>query len=324
VPVGRGWTQPGGRPHAETQALAAAGEAARGATAYVTLEPCSHHGKTGPCAEALIVAGVSRVVAAIGDPDPRVSGRGFTLMRHAGITVDVGVMADEAADVTAGFLTRVTLGRPLVTLKLATSMDGRIATASGESQWITGPAARARGHLIRATSDAIMIGSGTALHDDPALTCRIPGLEDRSPVRVVMDGRLRLPVDSHLVRSARVTPVIVICGPDAPAARAKALEDCGVELMLCGTEPATALDTVGRRGITRLMVEGGGQLAAALVAADLVDRLVWFRAPLLIGGEGRPAVAGLGSDILAALPRFERRGVEAIGPDVMESYVRAR
>src|SRR5579872_6272521 len=211
--VGRGWTQAGGRPHAEAEALARAGRAARGATAYVTLEPCSHHGKTPPCAEALIAAGIARVVAAIEDPDPRVSGRGIARLKEAGITVETGPCADEAVELNAGFLCRVKHGRPLVTLKLATSLDGRIATASGESRWITGAAARERAHLLRATQDAVLVGTGTALADDPQLTCRLPGLEDRSPVRVVIDRNLRLPATLRLFSEARPVPTWLVTPP---------------------------------------------------------------------------------------------------------------
>src|SRR4051794_21716572 len=211
--VGRGWTQPGGRPHAETEAIARAGEAARGGTAYVTLEPCSHSGRTPPCAEALIAAGVSRVVASIEDPDPRVAGGGLTKLREAGIAVESGLCADQAEEINAGFLRRVRTGRPLVTLKLATSLDGRIATASGESRWITGPAARERTHLLRATHDAILVGTATVLADDPQLTCRLNGLEHRSPVRVALDRNLVIPPAARLVAEAGRVPTWFITAP---------------------------------------------------------------------------------------------------------------
>src|SRR3984893_7773307 len=201
--VGRGSTQPRGRPHGETEALARAGAAARGATAYVTLEPCSYWGKTPPCADALIAAGLRRVVVALEDPDPRVAGAGIARLRAGGIGVEIGLGAAEAAEINAGFLQRVRLGRPLVTLKLATSLDGRIATAAGESRWITGPLARERGHLLRATHDAILVGTATVLADDPQLTCRLPGLVDRSPVRIVIDRQLRIPPSVRLIAEAR-------------------------------------------------------------------------------------------------------------------------
>src|SRR5438876_2801019 len=212
--VGRGWTQPGGRPHAETEALARAGTAANGATAYVTLEPCCHWGRTPPCADALIAAGLSRVVVALEDPDPRVVGGGLARLRAAGIAVETGLGAADAAEINAGFLQRLRLGRPLVTLKLATSLDGRIATTSGESRWITGPAARERAHLLRATHDAILVGTDTVIADNPELTCRLPGLDAHSPVRVVIDRHLRIPLDARVFAAARQTPCWVVT-PDA-------------------------------------------------------------------------------------------------------------
>ncbi|MGH7115700.1 MAG: bifunctional diaminohydroxyphosphoribosylaminopyrimidine deaminase/5-amino-6-(5-phosphoribosylamino)uracil reductase RibD, partial [Stellaceae bacterium] len=221
--VGRGWTQPGGRPHAETEALRRAGGAARDATAYVSLEPCCHWGRTPPCADALIKAGVRRVVIALEDPDPRVAGNGIARLRAAGLAVEIGPGAEDAAEINAGFLTRQRLGRPLVTLKLATSLDGRIATGSGESQWITGPPARQRAHLLRARHDAVMVGTGTVLADDPELTCRLPGLGHRSPLRVVLDRRLRIPRSAHVIADARQSPTWVFTLSGADPARREAL-----------------------------------------------------------------------------------------------------
>src|SRR5712691_3294525 len=226
--VGRGWTQPGGRPHAETEALRRAGEAARGATAYVTLEPCCHWGRTPPCADALIAAVLRRVVVALEDPDPRVAGGGLARLRAAGLAVETGLGAAEAAEINAGFLNRLRLGRPLVTLKLATSLDGRIATASGESRWITGAPARERAHLLRATHDAILVGTDTVLADDPQLTCRLPGLAEHSPVRVVIDRQLRVPLGAQVFAEARAVPTWVLTLPSADQARRKALSDAGV------------------------------------------------------------------------------------------------
>jgi diaminohydroxyphosphoribosylaminopyrimidine deaminase/5-amino-6-(5-phosphoribosylamino)uracil reductase len=326
--VGRGWTQKGGRPHGETEALARAGAAALGATAYVTLEPCCHWGKTPPCTDALIAAGVRRAVVALEDPDPRVAGAGILALRAAGLAVDIGLCAAEAAELNAGFLTRLRLGRPLVTLKLASSLDGRIATASGESRWITDGAARARGHALRAEHDAIMVGSGTALADDPELTCRLPGLADRSPVRVVLDRRLRLPAVSRLAAGAATIPTWVVTRPRADPQQRRSLCESGVEIIEVedrraeGADLAAALAALGARGLTRLLVEGGGQLAAALLRADLVDRLVWFHAPLLIGGDGVPAVGVLGPVPLAQMPRFERIAADCVGPDLVETFRR--
>ncbi len=327
--IGRGWTQPGGRPHAEAEALARAGGAARGATAYVTLEPCGHWGRTPPCADALIEAGLARVVVAIEDPDPRVAGGGLQRLRAAGIAVETGLCAEDAADINAGFLTRLRLGRPLVTLKLATSLDGRIATASGESRWITGEPARERAHLLRAIHDAILVGTDTVVADDPQLTCRLPGLARRSPVRVVLDRQLRVPPGARVFAEARQTATWVVTLAAAHEARQEALREAGVVVIAAAPDPAgridvgSALARLGERGLTRLLVEGGGRLAAALLRAALVDRLVWFHAPVLLGGDGIPAVGELGQGPLSEMPGFERLASETVGPDVMTTF-RAR
>lgn len=326
VVVGRGWTQPGGRPHAETEALRRAGDRARGATAYVSLEPCNHHGKTGPCSEALIAAGVARVVVACEDPDPRVAGGGVRRLRTAGVAVETGVCAAEAWDLNRGFFSRILHQRPLFTLKLATTLDGRIATRTGESRWITGPEARAAGHALRARHDAMMVGSGTALADDPDLTCRLPGLAHRSPVRVVVDGRLRLPLTSRLVASASRIPTWVITRADADAARRQVLADCGVIVIAVAPDAtglpdlAMAAAELAGRGLTRVLVEGGATLAASFLRAGMVDRLEWFRAASVIGGDGVPAVAGYGVEALAAMARFQRTDVRRAGDDLVESY----
>jgi diaminohydroxyphosphoribosylaminopyrimidine deaminase/5-amino-6-(5-phosphoribosylamino)uracil reductase len=328
--VGRGWTQPGGRPHAETEALVRAGAAAHGATAYVTLEPCCHWGRTPPCADALIIAGVRRVVVACEDPDPRVAGGGLARLRAAGLGVEIGLCAAEAAEINAGFFQRVRLGRPLVTLKLATSLDGRIATASGESRWITGEPARERAHLLRATHDAILAGTGTVIADDPQLTCRLPGLWQHSPVRVALDRQLRIPLTARLVAEARATPTWMVTLSSADPARQQALRDAGV-IVIAAEPPADteraglidltmALGLLGDRGITRLLVEGGGRLAAALLRAGLIDRLVWFHAPVLLGGDAVPAIAELGLDALAKAPAFERVSSEIVGDDVLTMF----
>jgi diaminohydroxyphosphoribosylaminopyrimidine deaminase/5-amino-6-(5-phosphoribosylamino)uracil reductase len=326
--VGRGWTQPGGRPHAEAEALARAGSAAKGATAYVSLEPCSHQGRGPPCAEALIVAGIARIVAALEDPDPRVAGNGIARLREAGIAVDIGLCAADAEELNAGFLCRVMQGRPLVTLKLATSLDGRIATARGESRWITGPAARERAHLLRATHDAVLVGGGTALADDPQLTCRLPGLEQYSPVRIVVDRTLRLPATLRLFGEARETPSWVVTLPASSAARQAELAGQGVKLIAVGRDKAGGIDLaamlhkLGGEGLTRLLVEGGGTIAAALLRAGLVDRLVWMRAPFAIGGDGIAALAALGLGALADAPRFALIASEIAGGDLIETYRR--
>ena len=326
--VGRGWTQPGGRPHAEAEALRHAGSAAKGATAYVTLEPCAHHGRTPPCAEALADAGIARCVVALDDPDPRVDGRGYAMLRKAGVTVTSGLLEAEAAEINAGFLVRLSAGRPLVTLKLATTLDGRIATRTGESRWITGEAARMRGHMLRVTHDAVMVGGGTALLDDPRLDVRLPGLEQRKPLRVVLDSRLRLPLTHDFVVRAGEQQSLLVTRDDADADRLEAYRQAGVEVAQVAPDEAgrvalkEVLKTLGARGVTRLLVEGGGELAAALLREDLVDRLVCFRAPSLIGGDGVPVAAGFGLSQLSEAPRFALQSSEAAGTDRVESYRR--
>ncbi|MDA1101536.1 MAG: bifunctional diaminohydroxyphosphoribosylaminopyrimidine deaminase/5-amino-6-(5-phosphoribosylamino)uracil reductase RibD [Proteobacteria bacterium] len=321
--AGRGWTQPGGRPHAETMALEQAGPRAKGATAYVSLEPCAHHGETPPCAEALIAAEIARVVVAAPDPDSRVNGRGAEMLRAAGVRVD---WVDQTAGelLNAGYLSKVRQGRPLVTLKLASTLDGRIALGNGQSQWITGPQARARGHLLRAEHDAILIGIGTALADDPELTCRLPGMMGQSPVRVVLDSQLRLPRASRLARSAKNYPLWLIAGRGR---KNNAMDKLGVEILSAPLDGRgrinlrAALMALAERGITRLLVEGGSAVTTAFLAAGLVDHLAWFRAPGLIGREGLAVVGELGVTDLASMPRFQSQGIEILGDDVLESYV---
>ena len=326
--IGRGWTQPGGRPHAETQALDRAGESARGATAYVTLEPCSHHGRTPPCCDALIRGGIARVVVALRDPDARVDGRGFARLRDAGITVEEGLLGAEAAALNAGFIRRVTLGLPIVTLKLASTLDGRIATATGESRWITGEASRRAVHALRARHDAVMVGSGTVLADDPDLTCRIPGMDSAAMLRVVADARLRTAVTARLVQQARGQPTWLLTGAGhRPSALAPYIE-AGVEVVTIrraaggGLQPRAMLAALAARGVTRVMAEGGAGLAAALLRAGLVDRLVWFHAPGAMGAEGWPSLGPLGVALLSAMPRFRLTETRRLGDDVMNDYAK--
>jgi len=327
--VGRGWTQQGGRPHAETEALTRAGDLANGATAYVTLEPCNHQGETPPCTEALINAGITRCVIAIEDPDPRVAGSGIKRLDEAGIDTGTGICADDARHLNAGFLTRITKGRPLFTLKTATTLDGRVATRKGQSQWITGAPARTFAHGLRANHDAIMIGIGTALADHPSLTCRLPGMADKSPVRIVADTSLRLPVDSPLVDTARDVPTWVITVSGADAEKRQALEGRGVEVIEVeagadGRPDLTAVAAeLGQRGLTRVLVESGGDMAAALIKHDLADRLAWFRSAKLIGDDGRGAIAAFGIDAVAEAPVFVRDSISDAGDDVLETYRRA-
>jgi diaminohydroxyphosphoribosylaminopyrimidine deaminase/5-amino-6-(5-phosphoribosylamino)uracil reductase len=325
VIVGRGWTRPGGRPHAEVEALRRAGSAARGATLYVTLEPCSHFGKSPPCADAVIAAGISRVVAAIEDPNPEVAGQGHARLRAAGIAVDVGIGADEARHDHAGHISRMTRGRPRVMLKLAISADGKAGAAARRPVAITGDAVRERVHLLRAQNDAIMVGIGTALADDPMLTCRLPGMAKDSPVRIVADSMLRLPLNSRLVKSAYETPVWAIAGISAPQDAEFQLLPLGVEVLRSpeSADPLDLEDALGflaAKGITRLMVEGGPTLAAALIKADLIDEAVLFHSDKIVGSDG---VEALDADALAMLKqRLKLIATEPVGPDRQEIYER--
>ena len=318
--VGRGWTQPGGRPHAEIEALRRAGEAARGATLYVTLEPCSHYGKSPPCADAIIAGGVSRVVSALEDPNPEVAGAGHARLRAAGIAVDIGVGADEARHDHAGHIRRMRDGRPHVILKLAVSADGKAGAPGRKPLAITGEAARDRVHLLRAQSDAIMVGIGTAIADDPMLTCRLPGMEKYSPVRVVLDSALRLPPGSRLARSARDVPVWVVTGGEASRAAENALLREGVTVLRAAQSDgrldlAAVLKLMGARGVTRLMVEGGPTLGAALLAADLIDEAVLFQSSKVVGTDGVDALDGLPLTVLTQSPRLKCVMSEPVGAD---------
>lgn len=324
--VGRGWTQAGGRPHAETEALGRAGAAARGGTAVVSFEPCSHHGETPPCAEALIEAGIRQVVVATEDPDPRVQGRGVARLRAAGVTVTTGLAESSARALNRGFILKVTQQRPMFTLKLATSLDGRIAAAGGDSRWITGPEARQRAHRLRASHDAVLVGAETALRDDPELTCRLPGMEAVQPVRIVLDGRLRLPLPARLLQTARRHPTWIITAEDADRTRVQAIRDTGAEVIplphraSAGCAPRVIAKALAERGLTRVLIEGGGQVAGSFVRDGLVDDIAWFRAPLLLGGDAVAALAALGVQAVAEAPRFARRCFTSVGGDLFEAY----
>jgi diaminohydroxyphosphoribosylaminopyrimidine deaminase / 5-amino-6-(5-phosphoribosylamino)uracil reductase len=327
VIAGRGWTQSGGRPHAEVEALRRAGGSARGATLYVTLEPCSHHGKSPPCADAIIAAGVARVVSALEDPNPKVAGEGHARLAAAGIDVDIGIGADEARRDHSGHIRRVRDGRPHVMLKLAISADGKVAAGGRRPIAITGAEVRDRVHLMRAQSDAIMVGIGTVLADDPLLTCRLPGMAKDSPVRVVLDSDLRLPESSRLVGTAREVPVWLIAGSHAPSANEQTLAAAGVDIVRMPTRDglfdiSTVLKLLAERGITRLMVEGGPTLAASLVAADLVDEAVLFRSPKTIGADGIDALEGLPLSALIDSPMLGRLKSELLGADTWDVFER--
>jgi len=327
VVVGRGWTQPGGRPHAEVEALGRAGAAARGATIYTTLEPCSHFGQTPPCADAIIAAGIARVVSALDDPNPEIAGEGYRRLRAAGITVVTGVGADEARRAHAGHVCRMREGRPHVTLKLAVSADGKAGLAGRRPAAITGEAVRERVHRCRAMHDAILVGVGTALADDPLLTVRLPGMVHRSPVRIVLDSALRLSPESKLARGARAVPLWILAGPDAPPPHADALRAQGAEvLQVQGSgdrrDLASALKLISARGITRLLVEGGPTVAGAFLTAGLVDQAVLLRSPIEIGPDGIDALEGLPLTALTRSPRLHSRSVETVGNDTVEIFER--
>ncbi len=326
--VGRAVTAPGGRPHAEVLALAMAGTAARGATAYVTLEPCCHHGLTPPCTEALIEAGIARAVIAIRDPDSRVNGAGIARLRAAGIAVTEGVLADEAAHATQGFLTRVRRKRPMVTLKLASTLDGRIATHAGESRWITGEAARRAAHALRGEHDAVLAGVGTLLADDPDLTCRLAGFKRTAGIRVIADSHLRTPLTARvLAHAASTTWLLHRDGADPD--RRRAITALGARLFEvpssnAGIDLAVGLRALAEAGINAVLVEGGAQIAAALLREDLVDRLAWFHAPTVMGADGWPAAQGFGVNRLGAMPRFVRERIRPLGEDVVSEFRRER
>jgi len=296
IVVGRGWTAAGGRPHAETQALAQAGELARGATLYVTLEPCAHHGRTPPCAEAVVAAGISRVVGGLTDPDDRVAGEGYGLLRRAGIAVETDVLPDECRRAHRGHILRVTEGRPMVALKIAQTADGQAAGGPHDPRLaITGAAANLRTHVLRALHEAIMVGIGTALGDDPLMTVRLPGC-DRKPLRVVLDTRLDLPLRSRLVVGARDFPTLVLCGEQADPARRAALEAQGVEVAPCETADGrldlrAALRLLAARGLSRVFSEGGPRVGAALIAQSLADEMVLFTSPRPLGRRGVDALS---------------------------------
>jgi diaminohydroxyphosphoribosylaminopyrimidine deaminase/5-amino-6-(5-phosphoribosylamino)uracil reductase len=328
--VGRGWTQPGGRPHAEPEALGRAGEAARGATLYATLEPCSHFGRSPPCADAVIAAGISRVVSAVEDPNPEVAGQGHARLRAAGIVVDVGLCAAEATHDHAGHFRRVGDKRPHVILKLAVSADDKIGAAGHRPITITGDAAKTRVHLLRARSDAILVGIGTVLADDPLLTCRLPGMEARSPVRVVLDRALRIPGTSQLVHSARQTPLWVMTSDFSEAPAAMKLGAAGTQVIRVATTTGTpgldlpaVLRALSDKGITRLIVEGGARVASSFVISDLVDEIWLLRGPDMIGADGVPALGALPLAAITQSPAFKVRASETPGKDTLTIYERA-
>ena len=325
--AGRGTTGPGGRPHAETEALRNAGEAAKGSTAYVTLEPCAHTGETPPCARSLAEAGISRAVIAVRDPDPRVSGKGIEILKSAGIEVASGVLEAEARWSHRGFFSRIEKGLPSVTLKLAMSFDGKIAAETGDSKWITQEDARRRVHLLRACHDAVMVGHGTAAADDPNLAPRGIG-PVKPPVRIIIDSRLETSCDSRLGRTARNEPVWLCHGPDAVQSAVADWRSRNAETILCRPDRGMvdlndALGNLAGRGLTRIFCEGGSALAASLIGEDLVDELVGFSAGAVLGAEGIPSVGGMKLSRVSEARRYHLRSAETVGADIMHRWVRA-
>lgn len=329
VIIGRGFTQQGGRPHAETEAIKMAGEAARGAAMAVTLEPCSHHGKTPPCADAITRAGIARVVSALEDPDSRVSGRGHQMLRNAGIDLVTGFCEAEAYDLNLGFILHRTLNRPMVTLKLAQTSDG-FAGVTGTRLMITGEETQQHVHLMRAQHDAIMVGIGTVLADNPSLTCRLSGMETRSPLRVVIDSGLRMPIDSALVLTARETPVLIITTNSSPAERRLALEAQGVEIKCVNptadgrVDLKVAMNALAARGVTRLFVEGGPTLADALAKAELIDRVITITRAKALNGAGIPAIGPALEKVLSGAHHWIEFDSALWGQDRMVAYRRPR
>jgi diaminohydroxyphosphoribosylaminopyrimidine deaminase / 5-amino-6-(5-phosphoribosylamino)uracil reductase len=330
VIVGRGWTQPGGRPHAEPEALKRAGEAARGATLYVTLEPCAHFGRSPPCADAVIAAGVARVVSAVEDPNPEVAGQGHARLRAAGIAVDIGPCAAEATRDHAGHFRRIRDKRPHVILKLAVSSDDKIGAGGSKPVAITGEAAKTRVHLLRAQSDAILVGIGTVLADNPLLTCRLPGMEARSPVRVVLDRALRLPGTSRLVHSARETPLWVMTSNLSEAPAAVKLGAAGAQVIRVaatatppGLDLPAVLHALSEKGITTLMVEGGARVASSFVGAGLADEVWLLRGPDAVGADGVPALNAMPLAAITQSPGFRVRASETLQEDTLTIYERA-
>ena len=326
VVVGRGWTQPGGRPHAEVEALRRAGAAARGATLYATLEPCSHHGKTPPCVDAIAAAGIARVVSALEDPNPEIAGQGHARLTSQGIAVTTGVCAEEARRAHAGHIRRVRDGRPHVTLKLAVSADGKAGLAGRKPAAITGELARERVQLMRAMNDAVVTGIGTVLADDPQLTCRLPGMEQRSPVRVILDSALRMPVQSRLAASATRTLDWVFVDEKAKPEHEAELTAAGVEVLRVPgangqLDLAAVLRGLAGRGVTRVMVEAGPILSAAFLEADLVDEAALFCSPNPLG-DGIDALEGLPLTALTQSPKLRLVGSEQVGADRLDVFER--
>ena len=325
--VGEGFHARAGAPHAEVVALEAAGEAARGATLYVTLEPCCHQGRTPPCAPRIVASGVLQVMSATLDPNPQVGGRGLALLREAGLRADVGLLEAEAVRLNEVFFTYMTSGRPFVTLKAAISLDGKIATVTGESRWITGEAARRRVHEMRNEVDAVLVGIGTILRDDPLLTTRLGVPGQRDPVRVIVDNLARLPAKARVINSASAAPTLVAVGPKAPAYKVERLREAGATVLVLEQSArrislAALMQALVAREITSVLIEGGAEIHASALAEGIVDKVAFFLAPLLIGGKTAPsALGGPGIEKLADAVRLRDVRFTPLGEDLLvEGY----
>jgi len=329
VVVGRGWTAQGGRPHAEVRALDQAGALAQGATCYVTLEPCAHVGRTGPCCDALIEAGVGRVVSPIADPDVRVSGQGHARLSASGIELVMTADADQARILHAGHWTRIREGRPWICVKMAISADGFIGRIGEGNTKISGPEAHRIAHRMRADHDAILVGIGTMQADDPQLTCRLDGMADRSPVRVVLDTQARLSPGARMVETLDIAPVWVVVGESAPAKRTARLAEAGVVVIPAPVDGSGHIELrrvvmlLGERGLTTVLVEGGAKVARAFVDADLVDEAVLFRSQQIIGADGVPALDGLHAGLLMERP-YKVIDQQPVGDDLKVHIRRQR
>ncbi|MFL2782857.1 MAG: bifunctional diaminohydroxyphosphoribosylaminopyrimidine deaminase/5-amino-6-(5-phosphoribosylamino)uracil reductase RibD [Rhodospirillales bacterium] len=323
--ISRGWTQPGGRPHAEVEALMRAGSASNGATAYVTLEPCDHFGETPPCSKALVKAGIKRVVISVRDRDKRVSGSGIKFLKNSGIEVIENILTNESEFLNNGFFSKIVKSRPHITLKLATSLDGKIATKTGESKWITGKTSRRYGHFLRMKHDAVLIGSGTALIDNPLLTCRITGINNIRRTRIILDGQLRIGLDSQLVQTAMEAPVMIFIN-DTKKLNIKKIDkllEKGISIIKSpyssdGINLEYVMTKLIKKGITRVLIESGGNLASSCLKANLIDEIFWFRAPFIIGNDGKPAIRNLGLDSLDKIYRYDKKFSTSLGDDVLD------
>lgn len=327
--IARGWTGRGGRPHAEQVAIQHAAERAKGATLYVTLEPCAHHGKTPPCTNAVIAAGIRRVVCSVGDPDPRTTGAGFARLRQAGIDVSEGILAGAGARIAQGHILRVTRNRPLVQLKLAVGSDGKISPGDGKPVWVTGEDARNHGHLLRARADAILVGRGTVQADDPALTCRLPGMLGASPVKVVLDTHLKLEPQQYRIFNHADAPCWVVAGAQVNPTRAKTYAGTEIEILRCATEGAdwmpveAVLRSLAERGITRLLVEGGPTVSSSFWRAGVVDEIYIYQGTRTAGPKALDALSGMGLHEITDSPDYAVSETRILGSDRLTIYCRS-